>query len=323
MSGSVLGIRRKSMDSQSWLSTDEIQFLFAFLLRNEASNTSFHVVGPDITNKVAIVQEALSKILKETASDEDHRAYDYNLECIQKYIDSKLDILEHKFLVFLCNQSNMHWVSVVVVNPFLVFDHYLVGRMGTMGGEDDFVGWCVFNSNPRQDEESENGFQGTIFTKNKASYGVRLFLNICASYLKAKKQNKGDGRKKESFEIDSPFDLFMESKGTEGFPRFDFKCPSILGQSNTFDCGLAAVANTMAFVNHSKKVPFMKANTERHEKKLHQGSNEVCFFLKEEVYSLKDFWEKVMEDAGCCQYGGDISTANIFWIICIKSTLRL
>jgi hypothetical protein len=199
----------------------------------------------------------------------------------------------------------------VVVNPFLVFDHYLVGRMGTMGGEDDFVGWCVFNSNPRQDEESENGFHGPIFTKNKASYGVRLFLNICASYLKAKKQNKCDGRKKKSFEIDSPFDLFMESKGTEGFPRFDFKCPSILGQSNTFDCGLAAVANTMAFVNHSKKVPFMKANMERHEKKLHQGSNEVRFFLKEEIYSLKDFWEKVMEDAGRCRYGGgEISTAQ-------------
>jgi hypothetical protein len=78
-SGSVLGIRRKSLDSQSWLSTDEIQFLFAFLLRNQDSNTFFHVLGPTITHKVAIVQEAMSKILEETATDKDCSAYDYNI----------------------------------------------------------------------------------------------------------------------------------------------------------------------------------------------------------------------------------------------------
>ena len=159
MSGSVLGIRRKSLDLQSWLSTDEIQFLFAFLLRNQDSNQFFHVLDPAITNKVATVQEAMQKILEETATDEDHRAYEYNLEGIQDYIDSKLNVFEHKFLVFLCNQSHSHWVSVVVVNPFLVFNQYLAegkdysGRTGVMG-DDDFVGWSVFNSNPRQQEES-------------------------------------------------------------------------------------------------------------------------------------------------------------------------
>jgi hypothetical protein len=198
----------------------------------------------------------------------------------------------------------------------LVFDHYLGegkddgGRTGVLG-DDDFVGWCVFNSNPRQQDESGNGLQGTMFTKNKASYGVRLFLNICASYLKAKKQHKGDGRQKDNFHYDSPFGSFMEEKGTEGFPRFDYKCPSILGQSNAFNCGLAAVANSMAFVNHSKNVPFMKTNMERHEEKLHEGFYEVHFILKQEVYSLKYFWDKMMIDAGRRQYGGELSTVQL------------
>jgi hypothetical protein len=312
MSGSVLGIRWKALDSQSWLSTDEIQFLFAFFLRNQEGNQFFHVLGPAITNKVAIVQEAMTKILEDTATAEDHQAYEYNIEGIQDYMDSKLDLFEHKFLVFLCNESHTHWVSVVVVNPFLVYDPYLVEgtrRTGVMG-DDDFVGWSVFNSNQRQHEKMENGFQGTMFTKNKASYGVQLFLNIGASYLKAKKLSQGDGRQRDNFCYESPFGEFSESKGTGEFPRFDYESPSILGQSNAFDCGLAAVANSMAFVIHSKDVPFMKANMERDDGKLHEGSNEVRFFLKEEVYSLKGFWEKVMEDAAQQRYGGNTSTAQ-------------
>ena len=45
----------------------------------------------------------------------------------------------------------------------------------------------VFNSNGRSKEREQDGFQGTIYTKNDASYGVWLFLNICASYLPKRK----------------------------------------------------------------------------------------------------------------------------------------
>jgi hypothetical protein len=67
--------------------------------------------------------------------------------------------------------------------------------------DEEFTGWCVLNSTERQNEREQHGFQGTSFTsaRNKASYAVRLFLNICASYLKAKKNNEGDGRKASNF----------------------------------------------------------------------------------------------------------------------------
>jgi hypothetical protein len=75
-------------------------------------------------------------------------------------------------------------------------------------------------------------------------------------------------------------------------------CPSIVQQSNTFDCGLAAVANSMAFVKHSKDLKFMKANLERPEEKFLERLTKVPFLLNNEMYSLKLFWDKMMKDAG-------------------------
>ena len=257
------------MNSRSWLTTNEIQFLFAFLLHNPESNTFFHVLGPTITNKVAIAYHTMASIVHEKATEKDVSSYNYMVSGIQDYIDSRLDIFKHKFLVFVCNQSQMHWVSVVVINPFLVFDQHLAegkddsDKHGALGDE-DFAGWCVLNSNGNLEEREQNGFQGTVFTKNKASYGVRLFLNICASYLKAKKKNEGDGRQQNNFVYEEPFGRFTESKGsTEEFPQFDYLCPSIVQQSTSFDCGLAVVANSMDFVKHLKHVKFMKSNMER------------------------------------------------------------
>jgi hypothetical protein len=95
-----------------------------------------------------------------------------------------------------------------------------------------------------------NGFQGTCFTRNNASYGVRVFLNVCASYLKAKKKKEKDGRPPNKFDYKEPFGRCTESLGTEGFAWFDFGTPSIIAKSTSYDCGLALVANSIAFVKH-------------------------------------------------------------------------
>jgi hypothetical protein len=229
------------------------------------------------------------------------------MQGIQAYIDSRLDILQHKFLVFICNINDLHWVSVVVVNPFLVLDQYLAEGNENKSGKgkkngksekeevsgDDFVGWCLLNSTQRPSETKQHGFQGTFHTKNNAAYGVRLFLNICASYLKAK-------RKKGPIELDyeEPFGEWQETKGTEEFPRFDFQCPSIVSQPNSHDCGLAVVANSMAIVKHLKEKQFLKSNMRRQERR-----NDVCFLLDEKIYSLKPFWDILMKDGSHHRYG--------------------
>jgi hypothetical protein len=155
ISGQITGMHQTTMHSTSWLCTDEVQFLFAFLLRNQDSTSGvIHVLGPMITHKVALVYEVMPAILHDKVTEIEHHQYLYNLEGIQQYIDSRLDIFKHKFLVFACNIGEMHWVSTVVVNPFLLFDRYLNkgkedgGRNGVLGDE-DFAGWCVLNSTAR------------------------------------------------------------------------------------------------------------------------------------------------------------------------------
>ena len=172
MTGHISGFGLTRMHSTSWLFTDEVQFLLAFLLHNQEKNKGvFHVLGPMITHKVSIVYEAMSAILQRTATDIDHRTYEKTLEDIQKYIDTRLDIFEHKFLVFALNVHDMHWISVVVVNPLLVYYPYLEkgkedGGSNALLGDDDFAGWCVLNSTQRPNEKEHHGFQGTLHTRN-------------------------------------------------------------------------------------------------------------------------------------------------------------
>jgi hypothetical protein len=68
----------------------------------------------------------MNKVSLKTATMKEKICYHDNFACIQKYIDSRLDILEHKFLAFVFHVDDDHCVvSVVVINPFLVFERYL------------------------------------------------------------------------------------------------------------------------------------------------------------------------------------------------------
>ena len=154
------------------------------------------------------------------------------------------------------------------------------------------------NANDMPDKMKQNGFSGSVATNIKALYGVRLFLNICASYLKAKSNNEGDGRQEQGYAYKEPFGPFTESKGTEEFPRFDFQGPSIVQQTTSYDCGFAVVANSMAVVKHLEHVQFVKSNMEGEQHKLHG----FRFLLNDNLFSLKPFWDRVMKDAGQRRY---------------------
>jgi hypothetical protein len=94
------------------------------------------------------------------------------------------------------------------------------------------------NSNPSTVNVEDSGFQGTAFTKNKATLGVRLFLNICASFIKFKKDNKGDAQGLDDlhvFQYEQPFSDYQDKMGTTNFPRIDLHSPSIIAQNNGFD----------------------------------------------------------------------------------------
>jgi hypothetical protein len=189
-------------------------------MRNVDGKTGFlHVLSSSITKNIHDVHDLMPVMIekKENAPKAVKQSYQANLDVIFKYIESRLDILEHKSLVFPCNTNGSHWVSVVVINPFLVVDANK--RTGAaydsdLCSDDEIMaGWCVMNSNPSTVNVEDSGFQGTAFTKNKATLGVRLFLNICASFIKFKKDNEGDAQGLDDshvFQYKQPFGDYQD-----------------------------------------------------------------------------------------------------------------
>jgi hypothetical protein len=128
--------------------------------------------------------------------------------------------------------------------------------------DEDFVGWCILDSVYHNGSKLDHqGLHRTVGNRYKAKYGVRLFLNVCASYLKGRAmRNEGLITEEDCFQYDEPFGPYTEYRGTVGFPWFDIVPPSILTQSNSCDCGVAVVANSMVFVKSYKKAKFVKGN---------------------------------------------------------------
>jgi hypothetical protein len=69
--------------------------------------------------------------------------------------------------------------------------------------------------------------------------------------------------------------------------------PSIIAQNNGFDCGFAAVANSMTFVKHYKDLLFTKANLTR----CVTTGKEVCYEITEDTFGLKSYFDRIMLDA--------------------------
>jgi hypothetical protein len=77
------------------------------------------------------------------------------------------------------------------------------------------------NSNQSAVNLEDSGFQGTAFTKNKATFGVRLFLNICASFIRFKKDNEGGAQGLDDlhvFQYEQPFGDYQDEICTT-FPK--------------------------------------------------------------------------------------------------------
>lgn len=63
----------------------------------------------------------------------------------------------------------MHWLSVVVVNPFLVLEQeeqqQKEDQDTLLGNTDSVGGWCVLNSIQHNKEKEKNGFREPLKQK--------------------------------------------------------------------------------------------------------------------------------------------------------------
>jgi hypothetical protein len=170
------------------------------------------------------------------------------------------------------------------VNPFLISDPFLKGDVEFASSLDDdskddadvhLCGWCVFDSmSGNSQEKTDQWFHGTFYTQLDPSLGVRLFLNICTSYLKSRKSDENNEGEADEFKYEEPFGDYSASdvvhpEVTEIF-CLDYTSPNIILQQNSNDCGFASVANAIAFVLQMKTVPFTFSNLELYDPSEHQ-----------------------------------------------------
>ena len=111
MSGMINREIREKLDTRSWLVTGEIEFILSLFLRNHESNRSMHILSPHICNVVGDVYNLFSTVWDQTGTQEQIMQYNLNLRRMYEYIDTRLDILEHKILVFICNINVTHCCS--------------------------------------------------------------------------------------------------------------------------------------------------------------------------------------------------------------------
>ena len=96
-------------------------------------------------------------------------------------------------------------------------------------------------------------------------------------------------------------------KGTTNFLCFDFESPAILKQLDGWNCGLACVANAVAFVYHFETTEFVLSGM----KLVADDTNEICYIVDKETYNLRLFWEGVERKAS--QQNKWFTTTNILW----------
>ena len=192
------------------------------------------------------------------------------------------------------------------MNPFLISHPYLRGHDELPDStNDDLCGWCIFDSIcTNRKEKTNQGFGGTLFTKLEASLGVRLFLNICASYLKLKRNADMNQVEAPEFDYEEPFGNYRSNEVVPHFIRLDYKTPNIIHQQNSYDCGFAAVANAMAFVLSMRDVPFTYSD-------IRVGVGQCTpYVMKHRNHRLNPFWHELMSDAkskyGNCSNSSDV-----------------
>ena len=139
MSGTIYSHQVKDLKYKHdcFLNTDEVQMLITILLCNRFIYQQVHVLCPQTCQKIMDAYESLKDGKQEKIQEAMHD--------IHKYVDSIHDILEHKYLAFLFNTGEAHWVTMVVVNPSAIFTESTVsGTDGT--GQEVAVGWFFLDS---------------------------------------------------------------------------------------------------------------------------------------------------------------------------------
>ena len=134
---------------------------------------------------------------------------------------------------------------MVVVNPILIMSNESSATSTQGNGKEESCGWFYLDSIGNK-ANYNCGLKGTVGDVDDKIIGsVWFFMNVCASFIKAINSPNQCAR---VYNYEEHFGSHCDTKGTDSFPWFDFDGPAILHQVDGWNCGLACLANAVAFV---------------------------------------------------------------------------
>ena len=220
MKGSIYESVWNSRASNHWLSTAEIQLLFAVLTRNTTETKFVHFFSPTTTMMMKETYELYVKV-KRDPKEEWREKLKGHLQYLRDYVECVGDLFEHKFLVFVCNPSSFHWNTYVVVNPSVI---YLRGENSNRqeDKQGQFAGWSVFDSlgysRTNLPTTKNQGLMPTIDCKFDVSTGIRFFLNFAAMYLYSKEDSENTKKSVLLLKLQRPFGDHTSTQPCDKFP---------------------------------------------------------------------------------------------------------
>ena len=218
-------------------------------------------------------------------ADGDQENLHLAMHTIHKYLDCAYDIMDHRYLAFLFNTGSYHWVSMVVVNPSCISSESMAS--GSHGKSDENAcRWLFYDSmGNRKKYKKKDGLKGTVGdTDVNIISSVWFFMNVCTSFINAINSCNQDDR---TYNYKEPFGHHGDMKGSTSFPCFDFDSPAILKQVVGLKCGLACVANAVAFVHHFENKEFVLSGMTP----VTDQTDEIWYIVSKEACSLCSFWE--------------------------------
>ena len=261
--GDVRLDQRKDYEVIDYLDTNNIQFLLALCMRDVLWYEHNVVVVPiDIVKVAQDCFELFRKLRKMSPGEEgiEITANDrVSIEFLHEFADSNPDFFQKKFIIYPWNNGALHWLLTIGINchkrkdPDYPTGYLLMDSMGSAKGQKPMP--------------AESGF--------------RFFLNYIHSIIEARK----DGLEGMTYVVDQPFGPSFKRTTSDYFHQFMFKDESVMQQPDGFNCGIAVVANAMAFIQTNQSKTFAKGDPDIVE---HDSMKAVV--LGDE-YSLKPTWD--------------------------------
>jgi len=220
VSGMITHHIRATISKSLWLRTDEMAFIYAWLMRNKEGSKYFSVVHSAVTARTWMIQSLVHSLSSRNGLNKTkHDELVANMEALEEFFECNLDLFEKKFIIYEYNKVNVHWQSFVAVNAGLILSGFSHDDTGS-------AGFFVLDSmSYKSAEKTVSGLKDGWLDRYNDDSGFKYFLNMAYCYLIACNNSKGSDFRWAV--VSTPFGN-LDGTQSDDFPQFYLSLPSFI-----------------------------------------------------------------------------------------------